>query len=127
MYWNRVLLEVLNKDYLSGFYGFIPRNVAAEAKRANKTSGRKRKEQMKVYHLGNKHPKLYFTQREAECMLNLIKGRTISTTATALELSARTVEFYVNNMKRKLDCRTKSDLIQKVLETDFMQNVDFNI
>ncbi len=128
MYWDRVLLEVLNKDYLSGFYGFIPRSLARTgAKEQKKSSGRMRKENMKTYPLGSKYPNLYFTQREAECMMNLIKGRTISTTASALELSSRTVEFYVNNIKRKLNCRTKSDLIQKVLETDFMQHVDFNV
>lgn len=126
MYWEQILSEVLNKDYPFGFYGFIPRKIVKSGAKQKKMTG-KRKEDMKIYALGTNYPHLYLTQREAECMLNLINGRTISATATALALSSRTVEFYVNNMKKKLDCRTKSDLIEKILKTDFMRYVDFSV
>ena len=80
---------------------------------------------MKVYYLNNQDKSLYLTHREAECTLNIIKGCTIRDVGERLKLSARTVEFYVKNIKKKLGCRTKNELIQRIYNSDFMQNVDF--
>ncbi len=80
---------------------------------------------MKVYYLDNQDKTLYLTHREAECMVHIAKGCTIRDTGERLKLSARTVEFYVKNIKKKLGCRTKSELIQRIYNSDFMQNVGF--
>ena len=58
-------------------------------------------------------------------MVHILKGKTISKVAVILELSPRTVEFYLKKMKSKLDCRTKSELMEKVLESDFLSHIDF--
>lgn len=76
----------------------------------------------KKYKLGTEFDKLYFTQREAQCMVLLLKGKSIITTAHELLLSPRTVEFYLNNMKAKLQCRTKLELIDRVSGSEFLQN-----
>ncbi len=34
-------------------------------------------------------------------------------------LSPRTVEYYVNNMKKKLGVLSKADLVFRVIKTDF--------
>lgn len=44
-----------------------------------------------VYGLGAKYGNMYFTKREAECMVWLLKGKTINSVATLLKLSPRTV------------------------------------
>lgn len=77
------------------------------------------------YGLGSKHENVYFTRRESECMVLLLKGKTISSVAKLLKLSPRTVEYYIKNMKSKLGCRTKFELIDLVYASDFLKNVDF--
>lgn len=78
-----------------------------------------------VYGLGNKYSGKYFTKREAECMALLLKGKTIHSVAIMLKISPRTVEYYIKNMKAKLGCRTKFELIDLVYASDFMQHFDF--
>lgn len=56
----------------------------------------------------------YFTRREVECIVHLLDGRTVAETADLLDLSRRTVEYYVNNMKMKLGCHSKQELLRKI-------------
>jgi DNA-binding CsgD family transcriptional regulator len=79
-----------------------------------------------AYGLGAKYGKTYFTKREAECMVWLLKGKTINSVATILKLSPRTVEYYIKNMKTKVGCRTKFELIDLIYASDFTKNVDFS-
>lgn len=60
------------------------------------------------------HPGIYLTKRETECMTHLIEGKTIKLTAESLGLSDRTVEYYLNNIKAKLQCRTKNELVSRL-------------
>lgn len=78
-----------------------------------------------AYGLGLKYGDIYFTKREAECMVLLLKGKTIDGVAKLLQLSPRTVEYYVKNMKAKIGCRTKFELIDLVHDSDFLKNIDF--
>ena len=78
-----------------------------------------------AYSLGNKHGNAYFTKREAECMVLLLKGKTINSVANILNLSPRTVEYYLKNMKSKLGCRTKFELVDLVYASEFTKNIDF--
>jgi DNA-binding CsgD family transcriptional regulator len=55
----------------------------------------------------------------------LLKGKTINSIATILNLSPRTVEYYVKNMKAKIGCRTKFELIDLVYASEFMKSMDF--
>ncbi len=82
---------------------------------------------MKLYTLGEDHKGIYFTRREAECMLLLLEGRTMANVAVALKLSHRTVEFYTKNMKNKLNCNTKEELVNVVLLSKFKEHVDFEV
>jgi len=78
-----------------------------------------------AYGLGDKYGGAYFTRREAECMMLLLKGKTINSVASILKLSPRTVEYYIKNMKSKIGCRTKFELVDLVYASEFMKNVDF--
>jgi DNA-binding CsgD family transcriptional regulator len=126
MYWDKVLKEVLNKNNPSFPLTFTHRKDASDGNdnKSGSNKSEKRKRKMKSYLLGDKYPGVALTQREAECMVQFLKGKTVNKTALALQLSPRTVEFYLKNMKRKLNCQTKSELIGKIVETDFMKLVD---
>ena len=50
--------------------------------------------------------------REQECLELFKQGESAQTTGAILGLSPRTVEFYFENIKNKLGCQTKSDLLQ---------------
>lgn len=57
------------------------------------------------------------TSRQKQCVYWLLKGKTAWETARILNLSQRTVEHYLQNIKAKLNCRTKFELISKVLKS----------
>ncbi len=64
---------------------------------------------------------VYFTQREAQTMWLLLHGYTIREVGDELSLSPRTIEYYLRNMKAKLNCRTKAILIRKVMGSHFLK------
>jgi DNA-binding CsgD family transcriptional regulator len=64
----------------------------------------------------------YFTQREAECIIQLLNGKTMNEAGEVLHLSPRTVEYYLGKIKRKLNCRKKREVIQLVSQTEFVKN-----
>lgn len=62
--------------------------------------------------LGNNHQKLHtLSNRERECLQLFQQGHTACQTAHILELSPRTVESYFENIKAKLRCHNKKDLL----------------
>ena len=77
------------------------------------------------YKLGGKYGDIYFTRREADCMGWLLKGKTIRGVGIVLNISPRTVEYYIKNMKKKIGCRTKSELIELVYMSDLVKNTRF--
>lgn len=74
----------------------------------------------KHYLIDENDASAYFTYREAQCMAQIMRGKTIKAAAQAIGLSPRTVEYYLKNMKAKFKCRTKSELMQLISLTDFM-------
>ena len=127
-YWDQVLQEVLNKNNpdfqfrLTNIGEYRLREIISKNITQLKSCKRR---SVKLYFLGPKYKNIYFSRREAESMLNILKGRSIPQVAKRLKLSPRTVEYYIKNMKLKLSCRTKADLIEMVLVSDFLKNVDF--
>ncbi len=115
MFWKQVLNEFLTKkkaDNKNSYVALVP-NIKTKI--------------LKSYDLGPNFVDIYFTKREAECMLLTLKGKTIKSIAASLKLSPRTVEFYIKNMKIKLSCHTKYELIQAIQRSDFIKNLDFDI
>jgi DNA-binding CsgD family transcriptional regulator len=116
MQWEALLKEVLKiqeQQTLSYTrHKKVPRNLDAPRRETKK------------FFLGMPHNGVYFTGREAQVMIQLLQGKTLCAIAECLRLSPRTVEFYVKNMKNKLACRTKSELIGKVFATDFVKKLN---
>lgn len=62
------------------------------------------------FYLGPKYNHQYLTRREIECLIWLVKGKATPAIALILNLSTRTVEKHIENIKRKLDCHTQCQL-----------------
>jgi DNA-binding CsgD family transcriptional regulator len=56
------------------------------------------------------------TSRQIECLYFLAKGMTAKQIGRELNISQRTIEHYLENLKNKLGCHSKYDLINKALE-----------
>ena len=55
------------------------------------------------------------SNRQIECLFFLLRGKSNKEIGSILGLSARTVEDYINEIKLKLNCLTKSQTIEKCL------------
>ncbi len=61
--------------------------------------------------LASSFNKNFLTYREVECTRLIILGKTTKEIARDLNLSSRTVEVYINNIKQKTGCSYKHNLI----------------
>lgn len=111
-YWESLVKEVTQGEYRlkkTENYQGVDYQIPIE-RRSNK------------YNLGEPLTSIYFTQREAECVIELLQGKTMVQTGEILNLSPRTVEYYLGKIKQKLGCRKKKDIISLVSQTDFVKN-----
>ncbi len=66
------------------------------------------------YVLESKYDKK-LTERESVCLFYLIRGKSASEIGQMLNISKRTVESHIENIKIKMNCEKKSSLIEKSL------------
>jgi DNA-binding CsgD family transcriptional regulator len=116
-----VINEVLNRQCSRNF-AFT--NFRQE--HHQKTDNNKPVNKAKKYALGPKFAGIHFSQREADCVLQMLRGKSIEGIAKHTNLSPRTVEYYIKNVKRKVGCRTKFELIELVIDSDFLNNFGTN-
>ncbi|HAT1973098.1 LuxR C-terminal-related transcriptional regulator [Legionella pneumophila serogroup 1] len=55
------------------------------------------------------------TDREQECVFLLIRGKSAKEIGALLSLSKRTIESYIENIKNKMDCRNKAEILVKAV------------
>lgn len=67
-------------------------------------------------YIGAEINKTYLSKRQLSCANLLLSGMTQREIAAHLNLSQRTVETYIENIKVKLHCRNKTELILKLTE-----------
>lgn len=60
-----------------------------------------------------------FTSREIDCIQYTIQGKSAKQIASLLNLSTRTVENYIENIKNKMRVHTKYELIAKLVNTPY--------
>lgn len=59
---------------------------------------------------------LKLTKREKRCLIELLKGKTAVGIGLSLNISPRTVESYLTNIKEKMDCCSKEELISRLIK-----------
>lgn len=59
---------------------------------------------------------IYFSKRELECIYHMTSGKTTKEIAKILQVSPRTVEFYLKNIKTKMNVSSRTAIIEKFLE-----------
>ena len=87
-----------------------------------------------IYHFGFV-PKQYqiktiftgFTERETCCLFYLIRGNTFKEIARKLNISNRTVETHIENIKLKMNCTSRSSLIEKCIDLGFIHIIPTSI
>ena len=126
-YWSDLLNEVVNK-MANRRFAFISSLARKKLKSKNNLICNKRTWPKQSYSLGQKFNNIKFTRREAECMLLMLSGTfRVKDIARILNLSPRTIEDYIANMRIKLQCHNKYELISIIAESDFLSNVDFSL
>jgi DNA-binding CsgD family transcriptional regulator len=72
----------------------------------------------------NQQLKMHFntqlTSRELQTLSQLLRGRTALETSKKLNISPKTVEFYIDSVKAKFDCLTRAELFDKALESNLI-------
>lgn len=115
-YWDTVLLEAQNR-HIPG-YSFIFTNLEHQSTGVAYPQGKAYPkfdpQQFPIYYVDDKAAPTPLTRREGECLTHLAKGKTVKSTAKHLGLSPRTIEYYSNRIKEKLDCRNKNELVRKI-------------
>lgn len=75
------------------------------------------------YSIGN-HPNKYkLTRRELECVFLLTRGKSAKEISVLLSLSKRTIESYIENIKNKMHCNNKAELLVKAVINDYHSHI----
>ncbi|MCH9644305.1 MAG: helix-turn-helix transcriptional regulator [Gammaproteobacteria bacterium] len=109
-HWQEVLDEVMQKP-------IEPTIPVVQVKKPKHYKG-------SHYYLGEHYNNVYLTSREAQCVYHMLQGCTIKDTAKHLSLSPRTVEFYVKNMRLKVNAVSKSELLEMLMRTNLPQELE---
>lgn len=134
-YWDMLVKEIRNQfDTEQATFHFLPRK-AAHGKSTHQAYDYKYRKPIKMpysylpnndqlnspkhenhkrYQLCEPFTHIYLTQRESESIKAILAEKTIINAAQKLNLSPRTLEFYFDNVKRKLNCRKKKEVLEMV-------------
>lgn len=118
-YWQYLLKEYLNQDQPNATHYYLPKknhpNQFSSATRSTKITISSPKIHNR-YQLNEPYEGVYLTQREWDTLQAIDMEKTISGAARKLQLSARTVEFYFENVKKKLKCKKKKQLLNLIYQ-----------
>ncbi len=84
-----------------------PRSTVVLSQKTHSTSHEKRR-----VRYDNVVPGAYLTAQEARCLRALLEQGRYAKVAETLDISTRTVEAYLTNIRRKFQCRNKCDVIR---------------
>ncbi len=79
------------------------------------------------YEIINQDMKFDLTSRELECLFYTLRGMTAKSVARKLNISPKTVEFHLENLKDKFNCRTKSELIAKAIDLGYLDKIPVSV
>lgn len=66
--------------------------------------------------------KSLLSKRQIDCLYYLVRGMTLKEIGIKLKLSPKTVEHYITAIKVRLQCRTRSELVNKALSISSIKN-----
>jgi DNA-binding CsgD family transcriptional regulator len=70
----------------------------------------------KSYKVADYHEHFKLSKRESECLFLMIRGKNSKEIGLFLNISSRTVEGHIENIKLKFNCNTKSELVAEAIE-----------
>lgn len=73
-----------------------------------------------INHILKLHFNTKLTQRELQSLSCLLRGRTAAETAQTLNISPKTIESYIESVKNKLNCLTRSELFNKIFDRNLI-------
>lgn len=73
------------------------------------------------YYLNGEYGGIKLSTRQAQCLFYVLRGKTSKVIARILHLSNRTVEGYVDDIKVKMECKNKAELIEKAIYLGFLE------
>lgn len=79
------------------------------------------------YEIGGRYVDYQLSIRESECLFYLLRGFTAKGIAKMLTLSPKTIEYYIEQLKIKLKCNNKVELIEKAIHLGFVINIPLGI
>ncbi len=97
-------------ELMDSFYGKINRKLSLNDDQAKSI------ELLRKMGLLDELTNTNFTKRELDCIEYFLKGYPASQIADSIDLQTRTVEHYLDNIKTKLNCFTKSELFEILQE-----------
>jgi len=107
------IAEIVEISLLKGYFNIVPPGIFQQLCRVKKHT-------LPINHSQpalTLNTPIKLTKRELDCAKLLVNGGRIKEIAAAIHLSPRTVETHLNNLKIKLNCRDKVELIIKLKDT----------
>ncbi len=92
------------------------------AKQNSRYSAKFKKNQF-TFIIKDDHPGIQLTPRQKECLFYILRGKTTKSIAAKLNLSAKTIETHIDNIKTKFKCHSKSALIEKAIDLGFLNMI----
>ena len=119
-YWQTLVKEFQDRKKPDAVFLFSPLDhETCPDLQSKETEALQSIKRARIY-LGGKHAQTYLTHREAMCVAHAMRGNSIPAVGAILDLSPRTVEYYLKNVRNKLNCARLADVIRLLLnETTF--------
>ncbi len=78
-------------------------------------------QKIKKYVVEGEFGKISLTLREAQCVRELLLGKTMKGMAKTLQISPRTVETHIEHIKKKIGCYSKAEIFCAMLKSNFLE------
>ncbi|CDZ78385.1 DNA-binding transcriptional activator UhpA [Legionella massiliensis] len=75
------------------------------------------------YTIARQYGEYNLNKRETESLFYLMRGYTAKEIAQRLGLSPKTIEYHIEQLKNKLGCSKKSELVEKSIDLGFLYNI----
>lgn len=110
-------ITLTNNNAADGNQIILPRDKNYDRQMADKHKDFLKKTPIRKYIWGDD---IKLSRREIDCVKYLLQGKTAPEIAQIINISVRTAESYIDNIKIKLNCRTKQELVDRLKKNKFL-------